>query len=156
MTTFGALTKLNLGCGYRKIEGFVNIDNRAEVEPDLVCDVIDGLPFDDDSIDMVLAQDFLEHVPIGKTVQVIEEIYRVLKHGGTLESLTPSTDGRGAFQDFTHVSWWNRNSWLYFMIDEYRDLYGIEAKFEGQIRDIVTNDALHIIHTHAALKAVKE
>ena len=40
--------KLNLGCGYRKLPDCVNIDNRAEVEPDLVLDVIQGLPYTDD------------------------------------------------------------------------------------------------------------
>jgi O-antigen biosynthesis protein len=152
---FTTAKSLNLGCGYRKQKNFINIDNRPDVEPDLVCDVTQGLPFDDDSIDMVLANDFLEHIPIGKTVEVIEEIYRVLKPGGTFESLTPSTDGRGAFQDPTHLSFWNQNSWLYFVNDEYRALYGINAKFEGRVQDYVTNDALHIIHTHAVMKAVK-
>lgn len=147
--------KINLGCGYRKIEGFCNIDNRPEVKPDLVCDVLLGLPFDDDSVDYILANDFLEHIPIGSTVKVIEEIYRVLKPGGAFESLTPSTCGRGAFMDPTHVSFWNRNSWLYFMVDGYRDLYGIKAKFAGSVDDWITNDALHIIHTHAVLRAVK-
>jgi len=147
--------KLNLGAGHRNPKDFCNIDNRPEVEPDLVCDVIAGLPFDDNSIDMVLAQDFLEHIPITETVGVIEEIFRVLKPGGTFESLTPSTDGRGAFQDPTHVSFWNQNSWLYYMHDDYRNLYGAKAKFEGSVQDYVTNDALHIVHTHAVLKAVK-
>jgi len=149
------MIKINLGCGYRKIEGLVNIDNRSEVNPDLVCDVLTGLPFDDDSVDYVLANDFLEHIPNGQTVQVIEEIFRVLKPGATFESMTPSTDGRGAFMDPTHVSFWNCNSWLYFTQDDYRELYGITAKFTGGIRDHVTNDALHIVHTHAMLKAVK-
>ena len=27
--------KLNLGCGHRKLDGWVNIDNREEVKPDL-------------------------------------------------------------------------------------------------------------------------
>lgn len=148
--------KINLGCGFRKIEGYTNIDNRPEVNPDMVCDVLNGLPFDDDSIDEVRAFDFLEHIPLGKTIQVIEEIYRVLKPGGIFESLTPSTDGRGAFMDPTHLSFWNRNSWSYYIIDEYRELYGIKAKFQGQVLDHITNDALHIIHTHAVLQAVKQ
>jgi predicted SAM-dependent methyltransferase len=150
------MKKINLGCGYKKLDGFTNIDNRPEVNPDLVCDVMDGLPFDDDSVDYVLANDFLEHLPIGETIPVIEDIWRVLKNGGIFESLTPSTDGRGAFQDPTHISFWNSNSWLYYMDDGYRNLYGITAKFTGNVRDYITNDALHIIHTHAVLTAVKQ
>ena len=60
--------KLNLGSGKRKLEGYVNIDNRPEVDPDVVCDVIEGLPYHDNSINEVRAFDFLEHIPIGKTI----------------------------------------------------------------------------------------
>lgn len=147
--------KINLGCGFRKVDGFINIDNRTEVDPDMLCDVTVSLPFGDDSVDYVLANDFLEHIPIGETIGVIEEIFRVLKPGGTFESLTPSSDGRGAFSDPTHKSFWNKCSWLYFMVDDYRNLYGIKAKFSGQVNDYITNDALHIVHTHALLQAVK-
>lgn len=148
--------KLNLGCGYRKLgDGFINIDNRTETEPDIVCDVTAGLPFNDSSVDYVNASDFLEHIPIGETIGVIEEIFRVLKPGGTFESLTPSTDGRGAFSDPTHRSFWNRDSWLYYMVDDYRNLYGIKAQFTGHVQDYITNDALHIIHTRTLLQAVK-
>lgn len=149
------MIKLNLGCGYRKLEGFVNIDSRREVSPDIVLDVLCGLPYQDSSVDMVHASDFLEHVPLGKTIGVIEEIYRVLKPGGAFISFTPSTDGRGAFQDPTHVSFWNRNSWLYYMHDAYRALYGIRAKFEGEVQDIVSDQINQIVHTHAILRAVK-
>lgn len=149
--------KLNLGCGFRHMEDFTNIDNREECEPDILCDIVDeGLPFDDNSVDYVFAQDFLEHIPIGMTLPVIEEIYRVLKPGGTFEHLTPSTDGRGAFMDPTHVSFWNINSWMYYMEDDARSLYGITAKFTGELKDHITSGPLHIIHTHGVLTAVKE
>jgi len=145
-------TRVNLGCGYRKKQGFINIDNREVVKPDLCVDVTEGLPFDDETVDEVVAQDFLEHIPIGKTVFVIEEIYRVLKKGGIFISLTPSTDGRGAFQDPTHVSFWNFNSWLYYMDDNYRHLYGISAKFTGVVQDIKTDPDNNVIHTYTNLR----
>ena len=148
--------KLNLGCGYNKIEGFINMDNQGFVNPDLVWDVINGLPFHDNSVDMVRAYDFLEHIPIGKTIYVIEEIYRVLKPNGILIHFTPSTDGRGAFQDPMHQSFWNINSWLYYSDDAYRRLYNIRAKFHGYLQDIVTSEDKRIIHTYGELRAVKE
>ena len=150
--------KLNLGSGYRKLYGYVNIDNREEVKPDILCDVTQGLPYEDNSVDVVRAVDFLEHIPVGKVVPLIEEIYRVLKPGGTFVSVTPSTDGRGAFQDPTHVSFWNINSWLYYMDDAYRDLYGIKAKFSGNVQDGAMSDLdaqNKVIHTHALLRAEK-
>ena len=79
--------RLNLGCGYRKLDGYINIDNRKEVEPDLIYDILDGMPFENNSIDEIRAYDFLEHIPIGKVIFVMEEIYRVLKPNGIFESL---------------------------------------------------------------------
>jgi predicted SAM-dependent methyltransferase len=149
-----ASKKINLGCGYRKMPGYINIDNRPETNPDLCCDILDGLPFEDESVDEVRAHDILEHIPIGKTVGVIEDIYRVLKKGGKFESFTPSTDGRGAFQDPTHVSFWNRNTWMYYMFDHARELYGIRAKFAGSVQDIYTDEANQVIHTFANLTKV--
>ncbi len=149
---------LNLGCGYRKMGSpdWINIDSRDEVNPDMVLDVTQGLPFEDNSVDEIKCIDFLEHVPIGKTIALVEEIYRVLKPGGKWEILVPSTDGRGAFQDPFHVSFWNANSFLYFCDPDHRGLYGIKAKFIGNINTIVTNKQLLIFHVHAILEAVKE
>ena len=147
--------KLNLGCGFRPEEGYVNIDNREEVSPDLVCDITKGLPYEDDSVDEVRAFDFLEHIPIGETIKVIEEIWRVLKPGGKFESFTPSTDGRGAFQDPTHVSFWNMNSWLYYSHPAYRALYGIKANFELETCRNVPSEG-NIIHTYVVAKAKKD
>jgi hypothetical protein len=44
-----------------------------------------------------------------------------------LMSLTPSTDGRGAFQDPTHVSFLNENSFWYYTDRKY-------MKFSPQIK----------------------
>lgn len=147
--------KLNLGSGYRKLTNYVNIDNRPECDPDLLHDLTDPLPYEESSIDEVRAVDILEHIPIGRTVGLIGEIWRVLKPGGYFYSMTPSTDGRGAFQDPTHMSFWNANSWLYYMDDLYRNLYGIRAKFEGRIYDKITDMNNRIIHTLGELYAVK-
>ncbi|MHB8871221.1 MAG: class I SAM-dependent methyltransferase [Candidatus Doudnabacteria bacterium] len=145
--------KINLGCGYRKIEGFINIDNREECDPDILFDISKGLTFEDNSVDHVRSFDIIEHIPIGKVMSLIEEIYRVLKPNGIWESMTPSTDGRGAFQDPTHQSFHNINSHLYWTDDAYRDLYGTKAKFVGDIKDITSPG--NVIHTYSVLKAVK-
>jgi len=149
--------KLNLGCGIIKRDGFVNIDMRSDVEPDLICDVTEGLPFDDDSADEALAFDFLEHIQPGKVVFVIEEIYRVLKPGGLFEHFTPSTDGRGAFQNPEHLSFWNLNSWKYYANgDPHREMLGTSARFSGANEDVITNNQERIIHTRGKLYAVKD
>jgi SAM-dependent methyltransferase len=121
-------------------EGFLSIDLR---DADLICDVRRGLPLPDNSVGCVRAFDFLEHVPTCRdstcdhaagrcVVGMMNEIYRVLAPGGWLISRTPSTDGRGAFQDPTHVSFWNPNSfWYYTRREQARYVPGIRARFQG-------------------------
>jgi hypothetical protein len=64
----------------------------------------------------------------------MNELWRVLQAGGTAEIAVPTTDGSGAWQDPTHVSFWNRRSFLYYEAgNPYRERfaqhYGIAAKF---------------------------
>jgi len=153
--SFDTTKRINLGCGYRHKEGYVNIDNRPEVKPDLIADVLEGLPFDDNSLDEVRAYDFLEHIPIGQTIQVVTEIWRVLKPGGVFESHTPDAEnGQGAFQDPTHVSFWVENSWLYYSNQNCRDLYGIKANFIiYPIERLVSGN--NTVHLHVTAKAIK-
>jgi SAM-dependent methyltransferase len=73
---------------------------------------------EDDCIGVIRAVDFLEHVE--DQITLMNEIYRVLAPGGMLLSLTPSTDGRGAFCDPTHVSFWNELSFRYYGDPEYQ------------------------------------
>lgn len=77
-------------------------------------DVTQGLPFADDSVGILRAHDFLEHLPADKRVGAMNEFWRVLAPGGWLLTSTPSTDGRGAWQDPTHLSGWNSNSFWYY------------------------------------------
>ena len=147
--------KINLGCGMDKQEGYINIDNRPEMEPDIIADILD-MPFENDSVDEVRAFDVLEHIAIGSTIPAINEIFRVLKHDGIFQHHTPSTDGRGAFQDPTHVSFWNANSWFYFTDNKMRKLCGITAKFvKDLLCDQITDKKNEVIHTYGIMRADK-
>lgn len=152
------MIKLNLGSGLRPQKGFVNIDNRAEVNPDLVCDITKGLPYKDNEIDEVRAWDLLEHIPLGKTIGVIEEIWRVLKSGGIFESFTPDAEnGQGAFQDPTHLSFWVENSWLYYSHSAYRKLHNIKANFQiTEMNRVETDKQARVYHLHVKATALKE
>lgn len=150
--------KINLGCGFKKVPGYINIDNRQECKPDRLLNIAkNGLKgFDDNSVDEVRAYDFLEHVPPDNVFFVMDEIWRVLKPDGRFEHFTPSTDGRGAFQDPTHRSWWNKNSWWYWdRIEEHR-LYSPKAMFRREeLRDIRTDIENQVVHTFGVHRAVK-
>ena len=106
------LAAIDLGSAHGKPDGYLGIDLHEGSNVDIVLDVRGGLPFDDGEIGVIRAVDFLEHIP--DRIGLFNEIYRVLAPDGLLLSLTPSTDGRGAFQDPTHVSFYNENAFWYF------------------------------------------
>jgi len=69
------------------------------------------LPYDADAIGVIKATDILQRVP--DRARFLNECHRVLCHAGLLLTDTPSTDGRGAFQDPSHVAFYNENSFVY-------------------------------------------
>lgn len=148
---------LDLGCGRRKREGCIGFDCQALEGVDVVGDANEKLPFPDNYADHIYAYDFLEHINNDKRIHIMTEIWRVLKPNGILESFTPSTDGRGAYQDPTHFSFWNENSFHYYTIDIYRELYNIVPKFEViQLYTTPCQPPQYICHVVAVLKALKE
>ncbi len=103
------LMKIDLCGGFNKPKGYISIDLE---DGDIEADLNKGIPMKDNSCGVVRAYDALEH--LNDKSFIMQEIHRVLAPGGILLSMTPSTDGRGAFQDPTHVSFWNENSFWYW------------------------------------------
>ena len=87
--------KINIGCGHDKLSGYINVDWNQECNPDIIYNINNGLPFDCDSIDEVLANDILEHCD--DFVSIMNEIHRVLKIGGKLRARFPPWNSEGAF-----------------------------------------------------------
>ena len=81
--------KLHLGCGKRRLEGYLNVDARLEVGPDLVADVTALTGFEDGSAELVYACHVLEHIPRGQVDAALAEWRRVLKPGGLLRISVP-------------------------------------------------------------------
>jgi len=104
-----SLQKIDLCGGFSKPPGFLSIDLDGG---DIIADLNRGIPLADNSCGIVRAYDALEH--LSDKQAIMREIHRVLAPGGILLSMTPSTDGRGAWQDPTHVSFWNENSFWYW------------------------------------------
>lgn len=78
---------LNLGSGAIKIEEEVlNVDFYPFTNVDIVADISD-LPFADNSVDAVINESVLEHVPSPEAI--VKEIHRVLKPGGWLYLSAP-------------------------------------------------------------------
>lgn len=99
-------TKLHLGCGGQRHEGFINIDCTKTSATDLVCD-IRKLPFQDNSVDTIESYHVFEHIPVclhanvsskygekyASLIAVLIEWLRVLKPEGNLVIEMPDLDG---------------------------------------------------------------
>lgn len=98
--------KLNLGCAHNKCEGWVNVDINETHQPDVICDLTQApWPWDDHSVDEVLAWHVLEH--LGETTEawftVLRELYRVCKHGAKIRFAVPHPRHDDFLTDPTHV-----------------------------------------------------
>jgi len=124
------LLALDLGAAHNKPEGYLGLDRHDGPGVDMVGDVTKGVDLPDNSVGVIRAVDFLEHVP--DKIALFNELYRLLAPNGMLLSLTPSTDGRGAYQDPTHVAFYNENSFWYFTDANYfRFVPEIKCRFQS-------------------------
>jgi len=72
-----------------QIANFVGLALQPAHEREIRHNLTDPLPYADNSIAKVQAQDVLEHLPFEKVPFVLDEIYRVLKPGGTFRLSVP-------------------------------------------------------------------
>jgi len=147
--------KLNLGCNQNVLSGWVNVDLEPFEGVEIAADLEKPWPWEDGSIHYIRAVDIVEH--LHDPIHTMNEAWRVLGQGGIFEILVPSTDGRGAFQDPTHVSFWNQNSFIYYSRQNFAGLYPslIKCDFEFRCFDTQPNDA-NVIWTWALCKALKD
>jgi len=94
--------KLNLGSGYKRYDGFVNVDADHHCNPDFLVNLEEGnLPFDDNSVEEVRAYHILEHIGAG-FIPLLHELYRVCCHGALLDIRVPHHFHETFLTDPTH------------------------------------------------------
>lgn len=144
------LLKVDIGGGLFPKPGYLTVD---KYDADIICDLDDGIPLPDNSVGVINASHVLEHLK--DPVKSMSEIYRVLVDGGWAFIEVPSTDGRGAWQDPTHVSFWNENSfWYYTRKEKAQFIRNTSIKFQEFRLDTSWWDN-NIAVTNAWLCAIK-
>lgn len=94
--------KLNIGSGGVQIDGFVSCDYDALANPDYCFDLEkDKFPFEDNTVDTVVASHVLEHLGEGY-FHCLKELYRVCKHGAIIHINVPYHRNDYFHDDPTH------------------------------------------------------
>ena len=174
---------LDLGCGPNPKNPFlatevfgVDINNFNNSNIKIADLAIESIPFEDNLFDFVTGFDFLEHIPrvlyLGGErrqpfIDVMSEIWRVLKPGGQTFFATPAFPCPEAFQDPQHVNIITENSILYFSAPGLLELcqsYGFTGQFEvikqtwaNQSYEICEGSSYNVVPYHLIwhLRAVK-
>ena len=98
---------LHIGCGDVHFDGWVNIDI-ASSKADLLHDLRTPLPYEENSVDFIYNEHFIEHFAVTEGLQILSECFRVLRKGGIL---------RIATIDLRHVLlkyffFWRKQDWI--------------------------------------------
>lgn len=133
----GAPVRLNWGCGASGVPGWINSDRKEGPGIQLSCDIRDGLPLDDDSVDYAVSIHALPELPYGDLVPALRELRRVLRPGGVLRLGLPDLDRA--------IEAYLREDRDYFLVpdDEVRSLGGklaVQLTWYGYSRTPFTED----------------
>lgn len=105
--------RLDIGGGRAPAPGHVNLDP-IHGEGDFRRRVQDGIPLRDGSVESARCAHVMEHIPSTDRISVFNDVWRVLRPGGTFEVVVPLFPSYGAIADPTHVSLWVEQSFWYF------------------------------------------
>ena len=116
--------RLDLGCGGNKQPGYVGMDIRKVDGVDIVHDVQKvPYPLPKECCHVVLMSHLWEHIEPKHRVNVMNEVWRIMKPEGQLLLSAPYYLSFGATQDPTHYPCPNEATFTYF--DPNCPLYGI-------------------------------
>jgi predicted SAM-dependent methyltransferase len=87
-----AVRRLNWGCGTHPDPGWINSDVKDGAGIDISCDIRDGLPLEDASIDYVASIHALPELAYPDIEVALRDLHRVLKPGGVLRLSLPDLD----------------------------------------------------------------
>jgi hypothetical protein len=106
-------TKLDIGCGSRKHEGFIGIDIAAIPGVDIIHDLdIFPWPIEDGCVEDAIADHYIEHTK--DLIVFMNELYRVMRVGATATIVSPFYNSIRAWQDPTTTRIISEQTFVYF------------------------------------------
>lgn len=143
---------LDLGCGPQPKNPFnadevFGVDVRDDMDAGIRSAdlVVEPIPWEDNSFEYVTAHDFLEHIPRliyvpqrrNAFIEVMNEVWRVLKEGGLFLSFTPAYPHAAAFRDPTHINFITEDTFpMYFdWQNRWAKIYGFRGAFRIELQE---------------------
>lgn len=83
---------LNLGCGDRFHKDWINLDIEADAQEVIGYNLHKGIPFGDNTFDVVYHSHLLEHFTRDSAIVFMQECFRVLKYGGLIRVVVPDLE----------------------------------------------------------------
>jgi SAM-dependent methyltransferase len=115
-------SKLNVGCGKDYKAGWVNLDFNREVRADMYHDLEKKLPFHDNTFDVILVDNVLEHVK--NIFPLIDELWRIAKPNATIKIYVPHFSGIYAMKHLSHYN--------FFGVGSFGIYTNLSPKFNGE------------------------
>jgi len=107
--------QLEIGCGRHKAEGWIGIDKQALPGVDIVHDLEDlPWPLPNECCYYVRGIHVMEHICPRKQIAVMNELWRVMRFGGTLELNVPLAGSEPDFWNPEHCAHFTARSWELF------------------------------------------
>jgi hypothetical protein len=139
-------TKLNLGCGFKKLNDHWNVDIEAKCNPDQVWDLEQfPWPWEDSFFDRLNADNILEHLGQDPKVftKVMQEMYRISKDGAEWYINIPHHRSDTYFDDYTHVRMLTPKTFALF--DQAGNVDSIKRKYSDSAFGILHDIDIEIV-----------
>jgi SAM-dependent methyltransferase len=86
------IRRMNWGCGEHGEPGWINCDIKEMPGIDISCDIREGIPLEDGSLDYIVSIHALPEIPYGDLAGALAELRRVLKPAGVLRLGLPDLE----------------------------------------------------------------
>ncbi len=101
------MKNIHLGCGTVYLNGWINIDSESQ-NADLTLDLTNPLLFEDNTIDFIYSEHFIEHLTADEGLLLLNECRRILKPHGVIRIATPDLD----YLMRRYFVCWRRQDWI--------------------------------------------
>lgn len=147
------MKKLNLGCGNKYSLNWTNVDFHSDSSSVISCNLLQPLPFPNNSFDAVYSSHLLEHFSKEDALKIMYECFRLLKPGGIVRMVVPDLEYTcreylRVIDRIEHEEVSHQYEWIILeLIDQMvrTKAGGLMADYLSQIQEDFDKEAMHYV-----------